>query len=103
MSRFWEWFGRDVGLTEDEIAQVWDAISTAQSSAVGWWREAVVRFDAAPPGEPSAAVFLAATATPDRIMRVLEALVAERRMARRQVTQVEEKLLERIDAAGCWK
>jgi hypothetical protein len=92
---------------EDGQASTWrTALSVALSPEAQRWVQAVHDFDLEPPHgrEKSALVgpFFRQVSPPARVVSVLESLVEEHLLTRQEVTQIEEKVFECIDAQGEW-
>jgi len=85
------------------------------SLAVTWWRalghsrharalavrQAVLLFDAAPVAEVY--YLIHGVCAPQAVIKVLETLVEEGRLARSQATAIEEAVLGNVDREGEWR
>jgi hypothetical protein len=99
---FCDYFGLDA-----TQASTWrTALSAAQSPAAQSWGRDVLAFDLEPPHgrEKFARVvpFFRQVSPPARVVAVLESLVEERLLTRREATQIEEKVFACLDAQGEW-
>ena len=84
----------------------WTALTQAQWSEARSWRQALQYFDARPVG-PTAKLdavlpFLRQTSPPARVVRVLEALVQEKRLSRGEASAIEEQVLRCVNCRGEW-
>jgi len=98
------------GLSEAQAKTWWHALSKAKWSVARQWRQQVVLFDqgiapalATPQAVDAVARFLDTTASPARVVAVLEALAQERLLSRRDSTGIEEKMLMQVTSEGRWK
>jgi hypothetical protein len=80
----------------------WDAITKAKWSTVKAWREAALLLDARGSSVDAVARFLTQGTPPSRLVEVLEGLVLEGLLSRQVVTQVEERIFQRIRPDGLW-
>jgi hypothetical protein len=100
MSRFWFWLAQDCRLTDDEAAQLWDAISIAKDPRVAVWRQAVLAFDASPlDAPPTATEFREESAAPARLLAVLEAVLGLERAHTQQdllLRKLPKQVYERL-------
>jgi hypothetical protein len=82
------------------------ALSQSQSPEVQRWARAVQDFDLEPPhGREKFALvvpFFQQVSPPARVVAVLEALVEEQQLTRREATTIEEHVFQCIDAEGAW-
>jgi hypothetical protein len=82
------------------------ALSAAQSPAVQSWGRDVQDFDLNPPHGPAKRTlvvpFFQHTSPPVRVVAVLESLVDERLLTRREATTIEERVFQCINAQGQW-
>lgn len=88
-------------------ASIWrTALSAAQSPTVQRWGRDVLDFDLAPPHGPDkfalVVPFFRQVSPPARVVGVLEALVEEQLLTRREATQIEERVFACVNAQGEW-
>ena len=83
----------------------WRALSKARWSAAAEWRETVLDFDRPDRVLSSDIVeaFLAEIASPQQLIEVLEKLMAEGKLLRRDGHQLQELVLRHVDQQGHWK
>jgi hypothetical protein len=93
-------------LDADQASTWRTALSAAQSPVAQRWGRDVVAFDLDPPhGQEKFALvvpFFRQVSPPARVVAVLESLVEEQRLSRREATQIEERVFQCIDAQGEW-
>jgi hypothetical protein len=94
---------RYFGLNPDQQDRVWGAIARAKWTVASSWRQTVWLLDSRNPSPDAVAVFLTQHSPPSRLMAVLEGLVQERVLSRKEVNAVEEKVLAQVSADGQWK
>jgi hypothetical protein len=82
------------------------ALSAAQSPVVQRWGREVLAFDLEPPhGREKFALvvpFFRQVSPPARVVAVLESLVEEQLLTRREATMIEERVFQCLDAQGEW-
>ena len=100
---FWTFFELDA-----VQACIWQtALGQATGREARSWGQAVQAFDLEPPHGPAklAAVepFFRQVSPPARVMAVLEALVDEGVLSRRDASRIENRLLVQVTREGHWK
>jgi hypothetical protein len=78
----------------------WQALSQSHHPGALAVRQAVLLFDAAPVAEAYHLVY--GIGAPQTVIAVLEALVDEGQLLRRQATAIEEAVLCHVDREGQW-
>jgi hypothetical protein len=82
------------------------ALGKATAHEVQTWVAAVNTFDVVPPyGHEKFDLverFFREVSPPARVIGVLECLVDEQLLTREAATQIEEKVLDRVNAQGAW-
>jgi hypothetical protein len=99
----WMMLSKYFGLNPDQQDRVWGAIARAKWSVASSWRQTVLLLDSRGPSPDTVGVFLREHSPPSRVMAVLESLVQEKLLSRREVSAVEEKVLAQVSADGQWK
>jgi hypothetical protein len=107
MIALWGALTRAWGISDREARRWWTALCHSTWSQAVSWRQALVHFDQQPrqPGPPvveETIAFVNATAPPRVVMEVLEGLVQERRLTRREASAIQVQILTRVDREGQW-
>jgi hypothetical protein len=105
-STVWYYLATEVGVPMALAKRGWKAIATSPSDLT--LRYAFQRaLDVGPPGSQvrheAAQALLEGAGSPERLLEVLEACVTERRLSRRDATQLEDALLRAVDRDGAWR
>jgi hypothetical protein len=79
----------------------WSALSQSRYAQPTALRQAWLLWEGAPMADPSSVV--QQTCAPVEVLAAVEALVHERRLARRTATQIEDHLLARVTREGQWQ
>jgi hypothetical protein len=107
MPRFWVFLCRRwLGLSSDLTHTWWHAVRRSRWSAAAKIHEAVLRFDAHPaPGQRPTEdkAYMSALVEPQALLQLVENLVAEGCLLRREAIQLEEAILVRLDSQGEWQ
>jgi len=104
---FWQFLTRRwLGLSPDLAHTWWNALSRSRWTEARTFHQAVLRYDQHPapaqrPREDK--LTMSALVAPRDLMRLVEDLVRERCLLRREATKIEDALLRRLDAAGEWQ
>jgi hypothetical protein len=99
----WMMLSKYFGLNPDQQDRVWGAIARAKWAVASSWRQSVWLLDSRNPSTDAVGVFLRQHSPPSRLMAVLEGLVQERLLSRKEVNAAEEKVLALVSADGEWK
>jgi hypothetical protein len=104
---FWQFLCRRwLGLSPDLAHTWWHALTRSRWSETRTFYQAVLRYDAHPaPGQRPSEDKLAMSGwvSPGQLVQLVESLVHERCLLRRDATTIEEALLSRLDATGEWR
>jgi hypothetical protein len=79
----------------------WQALSQSRYAPPTARRQAWLLWEGAPMADPASLVH--GTGAPTEVIAAVEALVHERRLARRTATQIEDALLARVTREGTWQ
>jgi hypothetical protein len=84
---------------------LWRAVSKAQYPPVDAWRARFLAFDAPDRLLSSDVVkgFLAETCTPQHLLEVIDHLMKERTLLKRDGQHLQEQILAHVDRTGQWK
>jgi hypothetical protein len=104
--RLWGWLWAEWCPLPASLAWVlWRAVLKAQWSTATQWREQFLAFE-----KPDRVLsrdlveaFLAEHASPQQMMALVEQLMEERRLLKRDGRQVQDRLLAHVDRHGEWK
>ncbi len=104
--QLWGWLWREWCPLPASLAWVlWRALGKTQDPLAAAWRQAFVDFEAPERllGRDLVEAFLARIATPQQLMDLVDQLMAEQTLLRRDGHQVQEQLLRHVDKDGVWK
>jgi hypothetical protein len=103
---FWQFLTRRwLGLSPDLAYTWWNALSRSRWSAPRTFHQAVLRYDQHPaPGQRplEEKLSMSGLVEPQALMQLVEDLVAEGVLLRRDSIKLEEALLGALDATGAW-
>jgi hypothetical protein len=106
MPKFWVFLCRDwLQISHDLSWSWWRALDKSPWSACDELRTSVLHYDAHPyPGQRPEAerVQMSERIVPGQLMQVIEALVRQHLLLKRDAGQIEEALLKRVDRFGEW-
>ena len=80
---------------------LWRALCKSTWAVPTNMRQQILFYDATLIG--GATQFLFNTCTPDAMVGVIETLVQEHRLSRKEANTMEECILQRVDATGMWR
>jgi hypothetical protein len=107
MPPFWTFLCRRwLGLSTDLAATWWHALGKSRWTEARAFHQAVVRYDQhpAPAQRPQADKdLMSGLVGPQYLMQVVEDLVRERVLLRREATKIEDAILGALDATGDWR
>ena len=107
MPRFWVFLCRTwLGLSRDLAYAWWGALCRSRWSASRAFREAVLRYDAhpAPAQRPTQEkISMSGLVEPQALMQLVEDLVREGVLLKREAIHLEEAILRRLDSQGEWQ
>ena len=93
-------------LTPRQAETWWLALQGAKYSESAAWYQALMAFERRPLWEQKVGdvtAFLEAEASPQRVLYILEALVHEKRLLRRDAVSIENKILEQVRSDGQYR
>jgi hypothetical protein len=100
----WAWLCRGWGLSEEQMAETWNALSIATSLAAEVFRQKLVAFAELPSTSTADLTdFLHDALTPKAVIGALEAIADEQLMPRRAIAWIEDAVLQVVNRDGCWK
>jgi hypothetical protein len=88
-----------LGLASHHARAFWRALSAAQWSVAGTWREELLK---CLPSHPDCPAFLAERCTPHVVVEMLEHLAREGVLQRATATEIQEQVLSQLDGVGAW-
>src|SRR5205085_2683447 len=91
-----EWWGVPRALTWD----CWQALASCPWTEVVTFRQKLLLWPTITSGRAAA---ISHGVTPQGVLDILEMLVRDRRLSRREAAQIEDRLLACVDAHGAWK
>jgi hypothetical protein len=104
---FWQFLTRRwLGLSPDLAHTWWNALSRSRWTEARTFYQAVLRYDAhpAPAQRPTEdKLSMSGLVEPQALMQLVEDLVAERCLLRREASTIQEGILLRLDATGEWR
>jgi hypothetical protein len=92
-------------LSERQTRQTWAALYRARWQVASAWRMVLVHFEGQHPSLRSPERvwnFLSVNVQPETCINVIEALISERLLSRREGSQIEEHILSHVSADGDW-
>ena len=104
---FWQFLTRRwLGVSPDLAHTWWGALTRSRWTEARSFRQAVERYDQHPapaqrPTEDKLA--MSALVEPGQLMRLVEDLVTEHVLLRREGSMIQEAILTRLDATGAWR
>jgi hypothetical protein len=107
MPPFWTFLCRRwLGLSNDLAYSWWNALGKSQWHEARTFHQAVLRYDQHPapahrPAEDKTT--MSGLVAPGYLMQLVEDLVREKVLLRRDATKIEDGILARLDAAGEWR
>ena len=106
MPRFWVFLCKTwLGLSSDLAHAWWGALCRSRWTEARAFREAVVRYDQhpAPAQRPlEDKLHMSGWVAPEQLMALVEDLVREGCLLRREASTIQEAILAALDAAGAW-
>jgi hypothetical protein len=107
MPPFWQFLCRRwLGLSPDLAHAWWHAVRRSRWTDARTFYEAVLRFDQHPaPGQRPAEdkAYMSGLVEPRALMRLVESLVREGCLLRREASTIQEAILRRLDSQGEWR
>jgi|SoiMethySBSTD1v2_1073268.scaffolds.fasta_scaffold202304_6 hypothetical protein len=104
---FWQFLTRRwLGVSPDLAQTWWGALTRSRWSEARTFYQAVLRYDAhpAPAQRPSEdKLAMSGLVEPQALMQLVEDLVAEHVLLRREGSMIQEAILTRLDATGAWR
>jgi hypothetical protein len=98
LAEFW-------GLSTQQSRQAWSALYRARWTTAANWRRVLVHFEGQRPTLRSPErvfAFLAAQVMPETILGVIEGLISEGLLTRREGNAIEERVLRHVGPTGDW-
>jgi hypothetical protein len=107
MPRFWVFLCKTwLGLSSDLASSWWQAVGRSRWTEARTFHQAVLRYDQhpAPAQRPQAdKLTMSQLVGPQYLMQILEDLVAERVMLRRDAAKIQDGILAKLDSQGAWQ
>jgi hypothetical protein len=99
---WWGLFASWLALTEPEGGRLWRQVSTSRHPLVRAWVVTAVYAAGYVGGREQAVALLAGPLAPQRVIAVLEVLVAERKLTRAEANVMEDAILTATTRSGAW-
>jgi hypothetical protein len=101
----WQVLATFWGLSARQTRQTWSALYRARWARAAGWRQTLAHFEGQHPTlrSPERVFhFLATNVQPETIINVVESLIEERLLPRREGHQIEECILAHVGREGDW-